>query len=64
MCDVETDARMTINFKTMPWSDEKFKCSHPFMFTELTAEINCGGVVEKITFIDPAKVKKRIFVSL
>jgi hypothetical protein len=34
------------------------------MFTELTAEINCEGVVEKITFIDPAKVNKRIFVSL
>jgi hypothetical protein len=45
MCDVESDARMTINFKTMPWSDEKFKCSYPFLFTELTVEINCKGVV-------------------
>ena len=64
LCDVETDARMTVHFKTMPWSDEKFKCSYPFLFTELWAEINCNGVVEKIKFIEKEKVNKRIFVIL
>ena len=55
---------MTVHFKTMPWSDEKFKCSYPFLFTELWAEINCNGVVEKIKFIEKEKVNKRIFVIL
>eukprot|EP00361_Fabrea_salina_P001693 CAMPEP_0202430946 /NCGR_PEP_ID=MMETSP1345-20130828/4279_1 /ASSEMBLY_ACC=CAM_ASM_000843 /TAXON_ID=342563 /ORGANISM="Fabrea Fabrea salina" /LENGTH=175 /DNA_ID=CAMNT_0049042519 /DNA_START=288 /DNA_END=815 /DNA_ORIENTATION=+ len=64
MCDVETDARMTVHFKTMPWSDGKYNCSHPFMFTDLWAEINCKGVYEKIVFIDPKKVNKKIFIIL
>lgn len=64
MCDLETDARMTIHFKTMPWSASKHYCSHPFMIIDLWAEINCKGVYEKIVFIDPKKVNKKIFLNL
>jgi hypothetical protein len=64
MCDLETDARLTVHFKTMPWSDEKFACTHPFLLTSLWAEINCKGVIEKVVLIDPAKVNKRPFVIL
>lgn len=64
MCDVNTDARMTIHFKTMPWSDEKFHCTHPFLLVDLWAEINCKGVYEKVVFIDRAKVNKKIFLIL
>ena len=64
MCDLESDARMTVHFKTMPWSAQKYHCSHPFMFIDLWAEINCKGVYEKIVFIDPKKVNKKIFVML
>lgn len=64
MCDMDSDARMTVHFKTMPWSAQKYHCSHPFMFTELWAEINCKGVYEKVTFIDPKKLNKKIFLIL
>lgn len=64
LCDLETDARMTVHFKTMPWSDQKYFCTHPFMFVDLWAEINCKGVYEKIVFIDQKKVNKKIFIIL
>jgi hypothetical protein len=64
MCDVESDARMTVHFKTMPWSDQKYMCSHPFLICDLWAEINCKGVYEKVVLIDPKKVNKKIFIIL
>ena len=64
MCDLNTDARMTVHFKTMPWSTQKYMCTHPFLFFDLWAEINCNGVYEKIVFIDPKKVNKHIYVIL
>jgi len=48
----------------MPWSDDKYHCSHPFMFTDVWAEINCKGVQEKVVFVEKSKVNKNIFIIL
>ena len=57
-------AESVVHFKTMPWSDQKYMCSHPFLICDLWAEINCKGVYEKVVLIDPKKVNKKIFIIL
>lgn len=41
--DVESGATMTINFKTMPYSNNKYNFSEPFLIYDMSAEVTHEG---------------------
>jgi hypothetical protein len=63
--DVESGAMMTLNFKTMPFANNKFHFSEPFFVYDMWAEITHNGEyhVERIIKAEEVLKTKRIFVS-
>jgi len=43
--DVESGAMMTVNFKTMPYSNNKYNFSEPFLVYDMVAEVTHEGNV-------------------
>ena len=48
--DVESGAMMTINFKTMPFANNKYHFTEPFLIYDMTAEVSHEGNVFTETF--------------
>lgn len=63
--DVESGAMMTLNFKTMPFANNKFHFSEPFFVYDMWAEITHNGEyhVERIVKAEEVLRTKRIFVT-
>lgn len=62
--DVESGAMMTLNFKTMPYSNNKYHFSEPFLIYDMCAEVTHNGKAETVHVIraeDTLKTKE-IFV--
>lgn len=49
--DVESGAMMTVNFKTMPYSNNKYNFSEPYLVYDLVAEVTHEGNVFTETLI-------------
>jgi hypothetical protein len=62
--DVETGAMMTLHFKTMPFANNKYNFTEPFMVYDLKAEVNHNGeyFVEHIIKAEDTLKTKKIFV--
>lgn len=62
--DVESGATMTVHFKTMPYSNNKFNFTEPFMVYDMWAEISHNGEyhVEHIIKAEEHLKTKNIFV--
>ena len=63
--DVETGALMTVNFKTMPYANNKYNLSEPFLIYDLKASITHEGNVHEEHLIKAEEVlkTKKIFVT-
>ena len=63
--DVESGALMTLNFKTMPYGNQRYNLSEPFLVYDMKAEITHNGEFseEHIIKADETFKTKRIFVS-
>jgi len=61
--DVESGATMTLHFRTMPFSNNKYNFTEPFLIYDLYAEINHNGNyhVEHIVKAEDTLKSKRIF---
>jgi hypothetical protein len=62
--DVESGATMTLNFKTMPYSNNKYNFSEPYLIYDLVAEVSHEGNVFTETLIAEADTfkTKSVFV--
>jgi hypothetical protein len=62
--DVESGATMTLHFKTMPFSNNKYNFTEPFLVYDLYAEVSHDGkyFVEHIFKAEEVLKTKRIFV--
>ena len=62
--DVESGAMMTLHFKTMPYSNNKYHFSEPFLVYDLVAEVTKDGEYfkEHLVKADEVLKTKRIFV--
>ena len=62
--DVESGATMTLHFKTMPFSNNKFNFSDPFMVYDMWAEVSHNGeyFTEHIVKAEDTLKSKKIFV--
>lgn len=62
--DVESGAMMTLHFKTMPFSDNKYNFSEPFMIYDMWAEVSHNGeyFTEHIIKAEETLKSKKIFV--
>jgi len=62
--DVESGAMMTLHFKTMPYSNNKFNFTEPFMVYDMYAEVSHNGeyFTEHIIKAEEHLKTKRIFV--
>ena len=62
--DVESGAMMTLHFKTMPFSNNKYNYTEPFFVYDMWAEITHNGEysVEHIIKAEETLKTKRIFV--
>ena len=62
--DVESGATMTVRFKTMPYSNNKYYFSDPFLIYDMQAEVSHNGEVftEHIERAEDTLKTKRIFV--
>ena len=62
--DVESGATMTVRFKTMPYSNNKYYFSDPFLIYDMEAEVSHNGEVftETIERASDTLKTKRIFV--
>jgi len=56
--DVESGATMTVNFKTMPYSNNKYNFSEPFLIYDLVADVSHEGAVHTETLISEVDVLK------
>ena len=56
--DVESGAMMTVNFKTMPYSNNKYNFTEPFLIYDMKAEVSHEGEVFTETLIDEKDVLK------
>ena len=56
--DVESGAMMTINFRTMPYANNKYNLSEPFYIYDMVAEITHEGEYTKEVIIKPEDVFK------
>ena len=63
--DVETGALMTVSFKTMPYANNKYNLSEPFLIYDLMAEITHDGNYHEEHIVKAEEVlkTKRIFVT-
>ena len=64
--DVESGATMTLNFKTMPYSNGKYHFTEPFLIYDMQATVSHGGKVftEHIIKAEDTLRTKGIFVPL
>lgn len=64
MGDIESGATMTLHFKTMPYSNNKYYFSEPFLVYDMFAEVSHNGNVftETICKAEDTFKTKRIFV--
>lgn len=62
--DVESGAMMTLHFKTMPFSNNKYNFTEPFLVYDMWAEVSHNGKywVEHIIKAEETLKTKRIFV--
>ena len=62
--DVESGAMMTLHFKTMPYSHNKYHFTEPFMVYDMWAEVSHNGqyFTEHIVKAEEVLRHKRIFV--
>lgn len=62
--DLESGALMTLHFKTMPFSNNKYYFTEPFLIYDMYAEVNHRGnfFVEHICKAEETLKTKRIFV--
>lgn len=62
--DVETGAMMTLHFKTMPFANNKYNYSEPYMVYDLYAEVSHNGkyFTEHLIKAEEVLKTKRIFV--
>jgi len=62
--DVESGAMMTLHFKTMPFSNNKYNFTEPFMVYDMWAEVSHNGeyFTEHIIKAEDHLKTKRIFV--
>lgn len=62
--DVESGAMMTLHFKTMPFSNNKYNFTEPFMVYDMWAEVSHNGeyFTESIVKAEEHLKTKRIFV--
>lgn len=62
--DVESGALMTLNFKTMPFSNNKYNFTEPYLIYDMYAEVNHNGKIftEHIIKAEEVLKTKRIFV--
>lgn len=62
--DVESGATMTLHFRTMPFSNNKYNFTEPFMIYDMWAEVSHNGeyFTERIVKAEEALKTKRIFV--
>jgi hypothetical protein len=65
MGDVESGAMMTLHFKTMPFANNKFNFTEPFLIYDMYAEITHDGEfhTERIIKSEDVLKTKKIFVS-
>lgn len=56
--DVESGATMTINFKTMPYSNNKYNFSEPYLIYDMQAEVSHEGNVFTETLIAESETFK------
>lgn len=63
--DVESGAMMTLHFKTMPYSNNKYNFTEPFMIYDMWAEVSHNGeyFTENIVKAEDVLKTKRIFVT-
>jgi hypothetical protein len=63
--DVESGAMMTLNFKTMPYANNKYNFSEPFLVYDLVAHVTHEGKVftETIKRAEDTLKSKAIFVG-
>jgi len=62
--DVESGAMMTLHFKTMPFSNNKYNFTEPFLVYDMWAEVTHDGnyFVEHLIKAEETMRTKRIFV--
>ena len=62
--DVESGATMTLKFKTMPYSHNKYNFTDPYLIYDMYAEVNADGVsfTEHIVKAEDTLKTKRAFV--
>jgi hypothetical protein len=62
--DVESGAQMTLHFRTMPFANNKYSFTDPFLVYDLWAEVNHNGKysVEHIIKAEDTLKTKRVFV--
>jgi len=62
--DLESGATMTLHFKTMPFSNNKFNFTEPFLIYDMYAEVSHNGefFTETIVKAEETFKSKRIFV--
>lgn len=62
--DVESGATMTLHFKTMPYANNKYNFTEPFLVYDLYAEVNHNGNVttEHLIKAEDTLKTKRAFV--
>lgn len=62
--DVESGATMTLHFKTMPYSNNKYNFTEPFMIYDMWAEVSHNGeyFTEHIHKAEDTLKSKKIFV--
>jgi hypothetical protein len=62
--DVESGATMTLYYKTMPYSNNKYHFTEPFLIYDMYAEVAHGGKVftENVIKAEETLKTKRIFV--
>lgn len=63
--DVESGAMMTLHFRTMPFSNNKYNFTEPYLVYDMWAEITHNGKysVEHIIKAEDTFKTKRIFVT-
>jgi hypothetical protein len=62
--DVDSGAMMTLHYKTMPYSNNKYHFTEPFLIYDMYAEVTHNGKVFTETILKAEDVlkTKRIFV--
>ena len=56
--DVDSGAMMTLNFKTMPYSNNKYNFSEPYLVYDMVVEVTHEGNVFTETLVSQADTLK------